>query len=326
MARLFHAYDSATLGPIVGGIDLGSWFGGVIIDAIVAVITWAALQKYEATGKRRSLIPAVVVILPCICFSMVANYEDAALKNPAQYAHIDIFTFPALVLNPLMLSSLPLIVLLLITNVPAVLARPRIKTVAEVEQELARIEYEARISKARTLANADVRKTQLTSWKGAAATLTGREEVTLPSVESAQPDELPWLTAEPLPRALPVKSTRMTKAMWDVMPLRQRVVESGLISPKELSEVLGIGLTHARNLAKEVRTEDGEKRAVPGRNGVPFQAQIDALYARRSKDSFAQAQKLERALGLKKTRVLHAVGDAGDNPTVPLVDEEEVAD
>ncbi len=92
------------------------------------------------------------------------------------------------------------------------------------------------------------------------------------------------------------------------MSLKQRVTESGVISPQEVAEVLGISLSHARNLTKGV---EAPAEKVPGRSGVAYMALIDALYEKRSRDSFAQAQKLETALGVRKkyTRQLHIVSN-----------------
>jgi hypothetical protein len=107
-----------------------------------------------------------------------------------------------------------------------------------------------------------------------------------------------------------------------VLSTKDRVLESRFISAKEVAGILGITDSHARKLMQGVRAPDDQPRAPAGRSGVPYDALIDALYARRTPDSSAQAHKLERALGLKKTRTLHAVSELGDNPTVPL-DEEE---
>ena len=330
VAMLFHAYDSDVLGPLIGGIDIRSWCVGIVIDLTATVVTWAALQKYEATNKRLSLIAPGVIIAICSGLSVIANYEAAAAVHPERYAHVSLFEYPALLINPLLISAPPVIVLLLIIVVPAVLARPRLKTAEEIEaataEEEALIVAKARVRKATALANADVRSARLSGWKdtvGAMVERGGPATTVLPELPEAY-------AAEPVERALPAPTTRMTKAMWSAMSLKERVLQSGIISPQEVAEALGISLTRARELTREVRTPEGEQRAVPGRTGVPYQTLIDALYMRRSKDSFAQAQKLESALGLrKKTRQLHAVGDAGDNPTVPLIDveeSEEVAD
>jgi len=88
----------------------------------------------------------------------------------------------------------------------------------------------------------------------------------------------------------------------DFLPpyLLLRVLKSGLISTQEVGEVLSVSQTSARELTKEVRTQSDDIPAVPGRSGVPYSALIDALYERRTGESFAQAQKLEKALGLRK--------------------------
>jgi len=323
VAMLFHAYDADTLGPLIGGVDIRSWLVGIAVDLTATVTTWAALQKYEATGKRLSLFAPGFIIAVCSSLSVVANYEAAATLHPAQYAGVSIFTQPALLINPLLISAPPVIVLMLIIIVPSVLARPRLKSAAEiaaeVEEQEALIAAGARIREAKARANAKVRGAQLSGWKDTVGTMVERGGMT----QGAQPNESELHSPAANERALPAPATRMTKAMWSALSLRERVLQSGIISPQEVVEALGISLTRARELCKEVRTPEGEQRTVPGRSGVPYQALVDALYERRHKDSFAQAQKLERALGLKKTRALHVVSDAGDNPTVPLIDEEE---
>src|SRR5258706_12320078 len=148
VALLFHAYDTETMGPLVGAVDLRNCLVGFAIDLTVMVTTWAALQKYEATGKRLSLLAPGFIIAVCSSLSVVANYEAAATLKPEQYAAVSIFTTPALLINPLLISAPPIIVLMLILIVPAVLARPRMKSATEVEQELARIDYEARLREA----------------------------------------------------------------------------------------------------------------------------------------------------------------------------------
>ncbi len=115
----------------------------------------------------------------------------------------------------------------------------------------------------------------------------------------------------------------MTKKLWDAMSLKERVLESGLISSADAAEVLKISAAHARRLIKDVRDSVGEDARIPGRTGVPYQALIDALYARKAKDSFAQAQRLESALGLrKKTRTLHVVPDSSEPLLIPLAELE----
>lgn len=99
------------------------------------------------------------------------------------------------------------------------------------------------------------------------------------------------------------------------MSLKDRVIKSGVISAQEVAEVLAISPTRARELAKEARIFTSEHPTVAGRSGVAYQALIDALYERRTNESFAQAQKLEKALGLRKrTRQLHVVptGEAAE--------------
>ena len=99
------------------------------------------------------------------------------------------------------------------------------------------------------------------------STLTGQAETTqLPAPKSKR--EIVVEADEPT-SAMPV-----TKAMWQTLNLKERVLNSGLISVQEIAEVLGISLTHARNLAKEVK---GEAPHVHGRSGVPYQALIDGL-------------------------------------------------
>ncbi len=119
----------------------------------------------------------------------------------------------------------------------------------------------------------------------------------------------------------------MTKKLWDAMPLKERVLESALISSADAAEVLGVSVPHARKLIQDVRASDGEQPAVVGRTGVPYQALIDALYARRSKDGLAQAQKLESALGLRrKPRTLRIVPDTSEPLAEPQLELEFAQD
>jgi hypothetical protein len=305
VAMLFHAYDTQTMGPLIGDVDIRSWLVGFAIDLTATVTTWAALQKFEESRNHLALLAPGLIIAVCSGLSVVANYEDAATLHPAQYANVSLFDHPALLINPLLISAPPLIVLLLILIVPSVLAQTRLKTPEEIEAETAH-------ELAMIAAKAKIRGARLSGLVETASALTGRTEARTgePAV-SAPTTELSAPTTS---------SARVSKAMWDAMPLKERVLKSGLISANEAAEVLGISAQHARKLIKEVRTDESDVR-VPGRSGVAYQSLIDALYAKHSKDSFAQAQRLERALGLKKTRQLHVVAEAGDHPTVPLVDD-----
>ena len=111
--------------------------------------------------------------------------------------------------------------------------------------------------------------------------------------------------------------------MWQTLSLKERVLKSGIISPQEVAEVLGISLTHARNLTREVKVD---APAVQGRSGVPFEALIEVLYQKRSKDSFAQAKKLETALGLRKRKGMHVVPGDELPPEVEGAEETEEAE
>jgi len=208
------------------------------------------------------------------------------------------------------------IVLLLIIVVPSVLARPRMKTPAEIEAETAH-------QLALIVAKNKIRGAQLGGWKEALGAVTGRAEVPLPDAYDARTDELPMRAPTNEPSAPKQQGQPMTKRMWDAVTFKTRVLQSGLITAAETAEVLGVGPSQARKVIKEVRDSVGEEARIPGRTGVPYQALIDALYARKTTDGVAQAKKLERALGLNKTRALHAVTDAGDNPTVPLASDDE---
>lgn len=91
------------------------------------------------------------------------------------------------------------------------------------------------------------------------------------------------------------------------MKLTERVVQSRLITPQEVSDVLGISLSHARNLTKGV--ESGTQK-VDGRSGISYNDLIDSLYDQRNKNSYAWARKLETTLGVhKRARTLHFVPD-----------------
>jgi hypothetical protein len=192
VATLFHAYDTQTMGPLIGGVDGRSWLVGIAIDLTATVTTWAALAKYDASRKRTALLAPALIILLCSALSVAANYEDAATLNPAQYAHVSLFTQPALVINPLLISAPPVLVLLLILLVPSVLAQPRLKTAIEIEAETeeqeALIAADARIRKARALANAEVRSTQVAGLASTASAILkqarGEADVEQPSAEA----------------------------------------------------------------------------------------------------------------------------------------------
>lgn len=292
VATLFHAYDKETMGPLLYGVDLRSWLVGIAIDLTATFTTWAAMAKYDESRKRLSLFAPAVIILFCSALSVVANYEDAATQHPEQYAGISLFSHPALLINPILISAPPVLVLLLILLVPSVLAQPRIKSASEIEAEAdeqeARIAADARIREARAKANARVMGARL---KGVVETV---QSVT------AKPEELSELSApdEPMPEPpddTPPPAAKMTRAMWQAMKLPERVSQSGVITPQEVAEVLGISLSHARNLTKEIATQK-----VEGRSGVLPQDLIDALYASRAKNSYSWARKLESTLGVRK--------------------------
>lgn len=165
VAMLFHAYDTETVGPLVGGVDLRSWLVGVAIDLTATFTTWAAMAKYDESRKRSALIAPAVIILFCSALSVVANYEDAATQLPEQYANVSLFSYPALLVNPILISAPPILVLLLILLVPSVLARPRLKSAAEIEAEAdeqeARIKADARVRQAKAQANMQVMSARL---------------------------------------------------------------------------------------------------------------------------------------------------------------------
>lgn len=299
VATLFHAYDPQTMGPLVEGIDIRSWLVGIAVDLTATLTTWAAMHKYEESRKRSALFAPGVIILACTGLSVVANYEDAATLHPAQYAAVSLFTHPALLINPILISAPPILVFLLILLVPSVLAQPRVKTAEEIEAETTQAEAliaaQARVRQAKARANAEVRGAQLKGLVATAKALTNQ-----PDDEPEPPDDTP---PPPLsePRdvpALPAPSAKMTRAMWNALKLPERVTQSGVITAQEVADVLGVSLAHARNLLKEA----GDKVSVPGRSGASYTALIDSLYVRRTKDSFAWARKLETTLGIRKRK------------------------
>lgn len=310
VATLFHAYDKETMGPLIGGVDMRSWLVGIAIDLTATFTTWAAMAKYDESRKRSALLAPGLIILFCTALSVVANYEDAATQHPEQYAHVSLFTQPALFINPVLISAPPVLVLLLILLVPSVLAQPRIKSaqeiLAEADEAEARVLAEARIREAKARANARVRTAQLSGFADTAGVVLKRTGLTASSSVPEQMTDAPAndeLAAEVTDaETIPTTSTRVSKAIWSAMNLRDRVVTSGVITTQEISEVLGVSSTRARELAKEARTFSTEHPTVAGRSGVGYQALVDALYARRTNDSFAQAQKLEKALGLRKRK------------------------
>jgi len=317
VAMLFHAYNTEQLGSLIGGIDIQSWCVGLAIDLTATVTTWAALQKYEATGKRTSLLAPGFIIAVCSSLSVVANYEAAATLHPAQYNDVSIFTQPALYINPLLISAPPVIVLLLIVIVPSVLAQPRLKTAAEIaaetDQEEALILAGARLKEARANANARVRTAQVTGLADTVGAVAKRAGLT----KTAQPSSDEPRGVDDENRAPDAPDTaHYTRAMWNALPLKERVLKSEIISAQEVAEALGISPTRARELMKGVRTPDSDGRAVKNRTGVLYVALIESLYERRTTEGTAQAKKLEAALGLRKrARSLTVV------PNDPTTDE-----
>ncbi len=78
---------------------------------------------------------------------------------------MSLFTHPALLINPVLISAPPVLVLLLILLVPSVLAQPGLRAAAEIEAEVAQeealIAAQARVREARAKASAKVRGAQL---------------------------------------------------------------------------------------------------------------------------------------------------------------------
>ncbi len=319
VATLFHAYDPQIMGPLIGGIDIRSWCVGIAIDLTATFTTWAAMAKFEETRKRTALLAPAIIIIACTGLSVVANYEDAALLQPTQYANISLFSNPAWLVNPILISAPPILVFLLILLVPSVLARPRLKTMDEIEAEAdeaeAKILAQGRIKEAKARANAGVRGAQL---KGLATTISAvRNKDDVDELEP-DPDTPPTIPIRSVP-ALPA-ATKMTRTLWNAMPPKERILQSGVITPQEVADIVGISLSHARNLTKET----GEKQTVQGRSGVPYQELIDTLYTRRTKDSFDWARKLEQALALRKKRALQVVPDEPTDEEVETEVTEEL--
>jgi hypothetical protein len=318
VATLFHAYDTETFGLVWGGLDIRSWAVGIAVDLTATFTTWAAMHKYEESRSRWGLFAPGFIILVCTGLSVVANYEDAATLAPEQYSAISLFTQPALLVNPMLISAPPVLVFLLIILVPSVLAQPRIKGAAEIaaetEEQEALIAAHARVREAKVRANARVRSAQvsgLADTMGVVAKRAGFGQ----SAQSNDSGPRTGMDSDRVPEdveSVPVitPGAHISRAMWNTMSLKDRVLKSGIISAQEVAEVLGVSLTRARELVKGVRAPDHEKRAVPGRSGVSYTALVDTLYERRTKESFAQAQKLVTALGLRRrARSLQVVPD-----------------
>jgi hypothetical protein len=216
----------------------------------------------------------------------VANYEDAATLHPEQYANVSLFTQPALLINPVLISAPPVLVLLLILLVPSVLAQPRIRSAAEIEAE-------ADEQVARIKAGARVRNARIEGLKENVKTVTSKAEDGQPLHIGESDVQVPGDTyTSPVPDPVPAK---MTRALWQALKLPERVERSGVITPQEISDVLGISLSHARNLIKEL-----PMKTVEGRRGVLYADLIDSLYERRSAENSARAKRLEIALGIRK--------------------------
>ena len=326
VATMFHAYDPQVMGPTIGGIDARNWLVGIAIDLTATITTWAAMTKYDATGKRSALLAPALIIALCTGLSVVANYEDAATLAPQQYANVSLFAEPALFINPILISAPPILVLMLmlILLVPSVLAQPRIKTAAELaaetDQEEALILAGARLKEARASANARVRTAQVTGLAdrvGAVAKRAGLvKSVQVSGDEPRGADDTNRAPQEP-------DTAHYTRAIWNALPLKERVLKSEIISAQEVAEALGISPTRARELMKGVRTPDSDGRAVKNRTGVLYVALIESLYERRTTEGTAQAKKLEAALGLRKrARSLTVVPD---DPTADEATEEDAS-
>jgi hypothetical protein len=211
VAMLFHAYDVQTMGPLLGGVDLRSWFVGVAIDLTAACTSWAAMYKFGESSKRSTLIAPGFIILVCTGLSVIANYEDAATLRPEQYAGVSLFSQPALLINPILISAPPVLVFLLILLVPSVLAQPRIKTAkdiaAEAAQSQAQITAKARLREAKAKANAKVRGAQVAGLADTANAIAERVKKRtskpIPEPEAAPPTK---------PRQRP--ETKPTNAPW----------------------------------------------------------------------------------------------------------------
>jgi hypothetical protein len=166
----------------------------------------------------------------------------------------------------------------------------------------------------RRVANAKVRSAQVGGWADTVGVVAKRSEL----ASGAQPNmvttaalEAPTSSADPSSESsLLAMPGTVSRAMLNTMSIKDRVLKTGVISTKEVAEVLGVSATRSRELVKEVRASRDDKAALPGLTGVPYTALVDALYQRRTNDSFTQAQKLEKALGLRKrTRQLHVVSN-----------------
>lgn len=318
VATLFHAYNPDPIGGTFAGLDLTSWMVGIAIDCCAAVTTLAALHKFEATRSRLGLYAPALIILCCTGLSVIANYEDAATLAPSQYAHVALFTHPALLINPLLISAPPMLVFLLILLVPSVLAEPKLRTAEEIEaatqeQELL-IAAKGRLKRAQAEENARVRQTRVRGFMATVDAIAPEPDISPLSnrgngVDIA-PNIAPTVDADPGPEddpeppddppptppqlsLIPMPAVKMTKAMWQAMPLQERVIKSGVIMPQEVADVLGISVAQARAITKDVT---GNIR-VSGRTGVSYSALIDSLY---DQDSYEQAHKLEDALGLRE--------------------------
>jgi hypothetical protein len=316
VATLFHAYDQQSFGLAWGGIDIRSWMVGIVIDLCSAVTTMAALAKYEESRRRLELLAPAVIIAVCTGLSVVANYEDAATLQPEQYANISLFTHPALLINPILISAPPILVLLLILLVPSIMARSRIKTAAEIEAEaneqVALIAAKGRVSIAKAERSAQVLSARIQGFQANVNAAVGKVEERALAKNAEKPRTLPEAAESDVP------TVPTTRAVWNTLSLKERVIRSGLISPQEIAEVLGISLTHARNLTREVKAE---APSVPGRTGVPYQTLIDALYDKRTRESFAQAHKLESVLGGKKR--LQVLANPEDLPETETEEAQE---
>ena len=138
------------------------------------------MHKFAESQKRSALLAPGFIIFVCTGLSVIANYEDAAALRPEQYAHVSLFTQPALLINPILISAPPVLVFLLILLVPSVLAQQRLKTPREIAAE-------ARTKEAQVRANARVRSAQVAGMADTVGELRNRVRTKL--VKPTEPEQ-----------------------------------------------------------------------------------------------------------------------------------------
>ena len=284
VASFFGAYDTHGNGPAINVLGLAFTVGdvkhlgvGVAIDLGVALTGLAAIERYAATRKSSGLIPHFVIMSILASISVIANYEDTAAIAPPQYAHVRFFdVIPALLVNPLVASMVPLLGVMFVVLVPSILAQPRVQTAAEIDAEtedtVARIQAKARIETAKAQAGAQV-------WgaRGKGLVTAARQVVAAPKDGSEPP-----VTDRSSPGVYPVETA----------------TQSGPLSAGKAGETRGRGA--ARQAGPSGMMSSPQLRTYLAERGVFIPSDRAAVYVHGLRDS----SKIGTAYWARRDRVI----------------------